>query len=70
MMDGMWEVRFSQHCRESLWAVEQAVVIDAVSSAVLFTLFSPLLHLFKFSVLSGQNHTVGGLLLTELEVNS
>lgn len=21
MMDGMWEVRFSQRCRESLWAV-------------------------------------------------
>lgn len=45
MMDGMWEIRFSQRCRESLWAVEQAVVIDAVSPSILLN-FSPLLHLF------------------------
>lgn len=54
MMDGMWEVRFSQRCRESLWAVEQAVVIDAVSPSILLT-FSPLLHLFSFLSL----HLVG-----------
>lgn len=43
MMAGLWEARFSLRCRESLWAVEQAVVIDAVSPAILFT-FSPLLY--------------------------
>lgn len=43
MIDGLWEGRFSQRRRESLWAVEQAVVIDVVSPAILFT-FSPLLY--------------------------
>lgn len=43
MIDGLWEGRFSQRRRESLWAVEQAVVIDVVSPAIIFT-FSPLLY--------------------------
>ena len=43
MMDGVWEAGLSRSCREPPWAVEQAVVIDAVSPAVLFT-FSPLLY--------------------------
>lgn len=42
MMDALWAARFSQHYRESPWAVKQALVIDAVSPPILFTFF-PLL---------------------------
>lgn len=40
VMDVQWEVRYSLHRRESLWAAEQAVMIDAVPPDILFT-FSP-----------------------------
>lgn len=53
MMDGLWEAIFSQRRRESLWAVEQAVVMDAVSAAVLFT-FSPLYCIFPNFFLCAQ----------------
>lgn len=54
MMDALWVARFSQHYRESPWAVKQALVIDAVSPAILFTLF-PLLY----CIFSNFFHSVG-----------
>lgn len=54
MMDALWAARFSQHYRESPWAVKQALVIDAVSPAILFTLF-PLLY----CIFSNFFHSVG-----------
>lgn len=53
-----------------MWAVEQAVVIDAVSSGIFFFFSPPLYCIFTFSALSGQKHTVGDLLLRVLEVKT
>lgn len=70
MMAGVWEVGFSQRCRESPWAEEQAVLIDAASSAILFIRSSSLWHLYSFLCFGGQNHTFDNLLFTEPEVKS
>lgn len=68
MTDASWEARFSQRYREPPWAVEQQLVIDVVSSAILF-IFYPLHSCLLFS-LSGQKHTVGGLLVSVVLVHT
>lgn len=56
VMDDLWEVWISRHYREPPWAL----MIDAVSSAILFT-FSPL----HCASPSGQKHTARGRLFSE-----
>lgn len=56
VMDDLWEVWLSRHYREPPWAL----VIDAVSFAILFT-FSPL----HCASPSGQKHTARGRLFSE-----